>query len=189
MTWGKTVVEWMGCSNSSPVNDNYSSQAKLTLRTLCYLNDRYALDGLSPPSYAGLLWTMGWTDKPSGGSGWTISKKPAYLYRRMTAEDFRSAEQRLLASRSTRNGCESIDVVIESNIKRQTSVLDMMKVQSSTNAAVEKITGDDRDNNARSKSNADDFKQKSAHDGLKRSASSTIDNFFSKRPTTAAKGK
>ncbi|KAL7531019.1 hypothetical protein ACHAXR_007089, partial [Thalassiosira sp. AJA248-18] len=52
MTWGKTAVEWVG-------------SAHLTLSTLCYLNDRYALDGLSPPSYAGLLWCMGWTEKPS----------------------------------------------------------------------------------------------------------------------------
>ena len=31
---------------------------------LCNLNDRYALDGLSPCSYGGLLWCLGWADSP-----------------------------------------------------------------------------------------------------------------------------
>ena len=72
MTWGKTVVEWIGCRDHSSPD---LSPAQVTLRTLCHLNDRYALDALSPPSYAGLLWCMGWSDKPNGNADWRISQK------------------------------------------------------------------------------------------------------------------
>jgi hypothetical protein len=46
------------------------------LQQLIYLNDRYALDGLSPPSYAGLLWCLGWGDNPTD----SLSQKPASRY-------------------------------------------------------------------------------------------------------------
>ena len=105
MTWGKTVVEWGGCSLSSSSDSMpCSSPAHLTLRTLCYINDRYALDGISPPSYAGLLWCMGWTDKPSSsGDGWVIPNKPAHRYK-MAAEAFQLAAQKLMGSRSSSQG-------------------------------------------------------------------------------------
>lgn len=69
MTWGKTVLHWQ--------KNRYSVDE--VLHQLVYLNDRYALDGLSPPSYAGLLWCFGWCDKPSGGG--SIAEKPASRYR------------------------------------------------------------------------------------------------------------
>ena len=129
MTWGKTVVEWVGCSDQVSTNDDTSSAAQVTLRTLCFLNDRFALDGLSPPSYAGLLWCMGWTDKPSSSdnSGWKIALKPAHRYR-MTAEEFRLAEQKLLTLSVPRG--VSTSTIAVSGVKRQPSLLDMMKVQS-----------------------------------------------------------
>lgn len=89
MTWGKSVVEW-GIDN-----DRDSSNAQAILKALCYLNDRYALDGLSPPSYGGLLWCMDWTDKPDSNGG--VSPKPAYRYK-MSVEEFQEAEKKLLAS-------------------------------------------------------------------------------------------
>jgi len=49
MTWGKTVVHWQKSQLSV---DNI-------LQELVYLNDRFALDGLSPPSYVGILWCLG----------------------------------------------------------------------------------------------------------------------------------
>lgn len=69
MTWGKTVVHWQ----------KQAWTAAQLVAAMVYLNDRFALDGLSPPSYAGLLWCMGWCDKP--GSGNSISWKPASRYR------------------------------------------------------------------------------------------------------------
>ena len=52
MTWGKEVLNWVAGS------------AQRTYETLVHLNDKFALDGTSPPSYAGLLWCMGWADSP-----------------------------------------------------------------------------------------------------------------------------
>jgi len=46
---------------------------------LVCLNDRFALDGLSPPSYGGILWCFGWSDKPSDGQ--KVSEKWAHRYR------------------------------------------------------------------------------------------------------------
>ena len=59
MTWGKQLVEWGMLAPTTLVHEGtLKSHAKASqiLKTLCFLNDRYALDGLSPPSYAGLLW-------------------------------------------------------------------------------------------------------------------------------------
>jgi hypothetical protein len=49
------------------------------VRQMACLNDRYALDGLSAPSYTGLLWCLGWCDKLLTGG--RISTKPASGYR------------------------------------------------------------------------------------------------------------
>lgn len=68
MTWGKTMVHWQ----------KHDYNLAELLHQMVYVNDRYALDGLSPPSYAGLLWCFGWCDKPSGKA---ISQKPASRYR------------------------------------------------------------------------------------------------------------
>jgi deoxyribodipyrimidine photolyase len=69
MTWGKTLVHWQA-TMASPED---------VLWELCCLNDRFALDGMSPPSYAGILWCFGWCDKP--GSGGSVSTKWAHRYR------------------------------------------------------------------------------------------------------------
>jgi hypothetical protein len=114
MTWGKELVHW-GVARSTNLtttlnrNGNASGNASGNttsdlldptteiLQMLVYLNDRYALDGLSPPSYAGLLWCMGWCDKPgSKGTGGGISTKPASRYRRASPADFLQAQQTLL---------------------------------------------------------------------------------------------
>lgn len=198
MTWGKTVNEWVGCRYLSAADDvHYSSPAQLTLRALCYLNDRYALDGLSPPSYAGLLWCIGWSDKPSSGnsSEWNIAKKPAYRYR-MNPEDFRRAEQKLLASRSSQDGgCESSNVNAGGSMKRQRSVLDMMKMQSSSSAstasspaaaAIVDLTASEDGN---SKESTESVNSSKASKGMKRNASFTIDSFFSKTGKKSATEK
>eukprot|EP00579_Thalassiosira_antarctica_P020460 CAMPEP_0201967526 /NCGR_PEP_ID=MMETSP0904-20121228/12174_1 /ASSEMBLY_ACC=CAM_ASM_000553 /TAXON_ID=420261 /ORGANISM="Thalassiosira antarctica, Strain CCMP982" /LENGTH=494 /DNA_ID=CAMNT_0048514987 /DNA_START=17 /DNA_END=1501 /DNA_ORIENTATION=+ len=186
MTWGKTVAEWVGSSSilsPSAVNDSMCSisPAQLTLRTLCYLNDRYALDGLSPPSYAGLLWCMGWTEKPtSGSSEWTIPKKPAQRYK-MNPEEFRMAEQKLLStSQSIQYRCAFVIDRTGVSGKSHRSVLDMMKMQS-YNGSTANTTS--TDNHAESKLKTEDSKPSSASKGMKRNGSfTTIDSFFSKDP-------
>ena len=65
-----------------------------SLWQLCCLNDRFALDGLSPPSYGGLLWCFGWQDKPAHGN--RVSEKWAHKYR-TGASGFLLAKERVLA--------------------------------------------------------------------------------------------
>jgi len=98
MTWGKTVVHW--AAKGAPFvhevlesSQNCRSVAEAVLFVLCYLNDRYALDGLSPPSYAGILWCLGWTEK--AGKHGRISEKSASRYR-YGPQDFETAKQVLL---------------------------------------------------------------------------------------------
>ena len=86
MTWGKTVVHWQ--------KHNYAVDE--LLHQLVYLNDRYALDGLSPPSYAGLLWCFGWCDKPASDKK-SIAEKPASRYRQ-GPNAFEEAKRALLVS-------------------------------------------------------------------------------------------
>ena len=83
MTWGKTLLHWL-TMHHSPED---------LLRYMCYLNDRYALDGLSPPSYAGILWCLGWGDKPTSSGG--ISEKSTSRYR-AGSEGFQIAQSLLL---------------------------------------------------------------------------------------------
>ncbi|GAC1658811.1 MAG: deoxyribodipyrimidine photolyase [Gemmatimonadaceae bacterium] len=51
MLWGKSVVVW---------TKRYAD----ALRHLLYLNDKYALDGQDPNSYANILWCFGKFDRP-----------------------------------------------------------------------------------------------------------------------------
>jgi len=184
MTWGKTVVEWGGCSvPPCTANDGdmmHPNPAQITLRTLCYLNDRYALDGLSPPSYAGLLWCMGWTDKPSGNGG--IGMKPASRYK-MTPEQFRMAESKLLADTQLLvqhggpNGGRSVAL---GGMKRPRSVLDMMKMQSSSSESKTTTSKTASRGSADGKSElkndaVNKLMRTSSSLGMKRRVSSTID--------------
>ena len=151
MTWGKTVVGWAARLPRS--GDGETSVTSSVLQTLCYLNDRYALDGLSPPSYAGLLWCIGWCDKPGRGGG--ISPKPASNYRH-SAEDFRLAERALLAG--PRGGGSSSGM---KHSVSQSSILDMMKSQQPK--AKKQRTGqteNDQDASSAKKSPADASKKK-----------------------------
>lgn len=88
MTWGKTIVHWQ--------KHRFSSDE--VLEQLVYLNDRYALDGLSPPSYAGLLWCLGWGENPTN----CISQKPASRYRQGPIA-FADAKLALIVSDGTKS--------------------------------------------------------------------------------------
>jgi deoxyribodipyrimidine photo-lyase len=51
MLWGKKILEW-------------SASPREALETLIDLNNKYALDGRDPNSYAGIFWTLGRYDRP-----------------------------------------------------------------------------------------------------------------------------
>jgi deoxyribodipyrimidine photo-lyase len=53
MYWGKKIIEW-------------SRTPEEALATMLYLNDKYALDGQDPSSYANILWCFGLHDRPWG---------------------------------------------------------------------------------------------------------------------------
>lgn len=110
MTWGKTIVEWL---SSQP------SKASIIIQALNYLNDRYALDGLSPPSYAGINWCLGWCDKQDTNGG--ITTKSASRYNKLTISEFLDAEQSLLNTPKATNS------------SRQSSILGSLQpIESST---------------------------------------------------------
>ena len=84
MTWGKTAVLWLASAGLS---------AQQCVDSLVHLNDYYALDGFSPPSYAGVLWCCGYGDKPARGGGLSMKSSSRY---KMNAAEFRGAQALLL---------------------------------------------------------------------------------------------
>jgi len=128
MTWGKSVVEW-GVDND---RDSSTAPAQTLLEALCYLNDRYALDGLSPPSYGGLLWCMGWTDKPDSNGG--VSPKPAYRYK-MTVEDFQEAEKKLVTV-DPNDTTGTVDRKLAAKAKGQCSLKEIFMRQSTSDGQI-----------------------------------------------------
>jgi len=53
MYWGKKIMEWSATMDEA-------------LATMVYLNDRFALDGRDPNTYASILWCFGLHDRPWG---------------------------------------------------------------------------------------------------------------------------
>lgn len=53
MLWGKKILEW-------------SRTPRVALATMIELNNKYAVDGRDPSSYAGILWTLGLFDRAWG---------------------------------------------------------------------------------------------------------------------------
>jgi len=53
MLWGKKILEW----TASP---------RAALAALIHLNNKYAVDGRDPNSYAGIFWILGRFDRPWG---------------------------------------------------------------------------------------------------------------------------
>ncbi len=51
MLWGKKILEW-------------SESPRIALEHMIHLNNKYALDGRDPNSYAGMLWVLGRYDRP-----------------------------------------------------------------------------------------------------------------------------
>ena len=86
-------------------------QAALSL--LLRLNDRFALDGGAPPSYGGVLWCLGWRDRP-GPDGCPTARPTAVLARR-----FRPGQ--LEARALWRNGAGSASGVADGGASSSTS--------------------------------------------------------------------
>ena len=61
MAWGKAIPAWHGAALSGQ-EATPATRLQAALDLLVRLNDTYALDGGSPPSYGGLLWCLGWCD-------------------------------------------------------------------------------------------------------------------------------
>lgn len=53
MLWGKKILEWTGSPEEA-------------LAVMIHLNNKYALDGRNPNSYAGICWILGRYDRPWG---------------------------------------------------------------------------------------------------------------------------
>ena len=51
MLWGKLVIQW-------------TRSYEIAFELLVHLNNKYALDGRDPNSYAGILWCFGKHDRP-----------------------------------------------------------------------------------------------------------------------------
>ena len=89
MTWGKTIVHWGRCNQI---------HISTLISTMCSLNDTYALDGCSPPSYSGLLWCLG-----LGADLKQLSRNKLSSCYRYTSFDFQHAQQTLLNRNSITN--------------------------------------------------------------------------------------
>ncbi len=71
MYWGKKILEWTKGSETGkaePGETQLGSAAAEAYRRALYLNNRYALDGRDPNSYAGVAWCFGkhdraWTER------------------------------------------------------------------------------------------------------------------------------
>ncbi|GMH47311.1 hypothetical protein TrVE_jg10051 [Triparma verrucosa] len=68
MTWGKQAVSWL--TRDLTIEES--------LRVMTMLNDKYALDGFSPPSYLGILWCFGVGDKPGRDGGVAEKRSGSY---------------------------------------------------------------------------------------------------------------
>lgn len=53
MVWGKKILQW-------------SASPEAALEVMTELNNRYALDGCDPNSYAGIFWILGRYDRAWG---------------------------------------------------------------------------------------------------------------------------
>jgi deoxyribodipyrimidine photo-lyase len=78
MLWGKKILEW----TTSPEE---------ALAVMIELNNKYAVDGRDPNSYAGIFWVLGRYDRPWGPER-PIFGKVRYMSSENTARKFRVAD-------------------------------------------------------------------------------------------------
>jgi deoxyribodipyrimidine photo-lyase len=75
MLWGKKILQW-------------SATPRHALRTMIHLNNKYALDGRDPSSYAGIFWVLGRYDRAWGPER-PVFGKVRYMSSRNTARKIR----------------------------------------------------------------------------------------------------
>jgi deoxyribodipyrimidine photolyase len=95
MAWGKAIPQWHGAALAALAGATAMASAaaaaveaptaatrlQAALDLLVHLNDKFALDGGAAPSYGGLLWCLGWRDRPS--SNGTPSRRPTSIAKRV----------------------------------------------------------------------------------------------------------
>ena len=105
MAWGKAIPAWHSAAlratratGRAPPNADPSTtraaappptpRARLqaALHLLIRLNDKFALDGAAAPSYAGLMWCLGWRDRP-GKNGRPKPRPTSVIAKRVRAGD------------------------------------------------------------------------------------------------------
>uniref|UniRef100_A0A7S2I005 PARP-type domain-containing protein n=1 Tax=Haptolina brevifila TaxID=156173 RepID=A0A7S2I005_9EUKA len=95
-----------------------ATRLQAALDLLVYLNDKFALDGGAAPSYGGLLWCLGWRDRPSS-SGAPSRRPTSVITKRVPAGELERralllasmVERRELASASVANSLAETDDV------------------------------------------------------------------------------
>lgn len=93
MTWGKGVLRWCG-------------DPRRALRVMVDLNHRYALDGRDPSSHLGLMWCLGYADRPfrpaQPGWGWVRPREIEDHARRLDVDRYASRVTRPRRARPQR---------------------------------------------------------------------------------------
>lgn len=96
MLWGKAILHW-------------SPDAGTALRIMEHLNNKYALDGRDPNSYAGFHWILGKFDRP-------FYRRPVFgtvRYMSLTAAEKKFDVKRWLASEAARETAVDLTLSVE----------------------------------------------------------------------------
>jgi hypothetical protein len=96
MAWGKAIPAWHEAGFVGPPSAGGPSAAErlqAALALLIHLNDRFALDGGAPPSYGGLLWCLGWRDRP-GDNGRPTARPTGVMASRIRPGDLEDRARR-----------------------------------------------------------------------------------------------
>jgi hypothetical protein len=97
MAWGKAIPAWHAVLTTTAGGGNVATPAvrlQAALDLLIRLNDKFALDGGAPPSYGGLLWCLGWRDRP-GSNGCPKSRPTSVMATRIRPGDLEARAKRL----------------------------------------------------------------------------------------------
>ena len=91
-----------GSSGGGGIGGGASASVRLqaALDLLIRLNDRFALDGGAPPSYGGLLWCLGWRDRP-GANGCPTRRPTSVMASKIRPGDLERRARRLAGPMAT----------------------------------------------------------------------------------------
>ena len=114
MAWGKAIPNWhfaalrghgvngssaegtcisAGALRTAGASPSAATRLQAALDLLIRLNDRFALDGGAPPSYGGLLWCLGWRDRP-GSDGCPTPRPTSVMASRIKPGDLERRAQK-----------------------------------------------------------------------------------------------